>query len=201
MLAPPILGALNHLLDNADWARAKLQPHGGRVAVLAFPAISIRLQVSDDGRFAPAASDDSADLTLIFPTGAIEGLWLGLEAAMRHVRVSGNAEFGEALGFVLRNLRWDAEADLAQIVGDTLAPRFVLGARRMFDWQQDFLRRGTENLRDYLAFERPTLVHQTALQDLAIETLNFRDRLGRLEKRLAKLDAALPNRPSTSQKK
>ncbi|MBL8445880.1 MAG: hypothetical protein JNJ44_00530 [Zoogloeaceae bacterium] len=120
---------------------------------------------------------------------------------MRHVRVSGNAEFGEALGFVLRNLRWDAEADLAQIVGDTLAPRFVLGARRMFDWQQDFLRRGTENLRDYLAFERPTLVHQTALQDLAIETLNFRDRLGRLEKRLAKLDAALPNRPPTSQKK
>ncbi len=188
LLATAVAGVLNHLLDEAEWARARLQPHTGRVAALEFPAGRIRLLIGDGGRFASEDNDQgSEDLILSFPANAVEGLWSGLDVAMRHVQVSGNAEFGEALGFVLRNLRWDAEADMARLVGDTLAPRIARGARNVFNWQHQAVRRSTENLRDFLVFERPTIVAQPQLRELSIDLLEFRDRMARLEKRLDKL--------------
>ena len=189
MLTKAVLAALNHLLEQADWARRRLLPYAGQVAELQLPAGTVRFRIGDDG-FLATATDGTPDLTLSVPAEATVAAFSGGEAAMKHVRIAGNAEFGESLGFVLRHLEWDAEADLACLVGEVAAPRLHRGLLGFLLWQRQSLERASTNLRDYLVFERPTLVPTADLEDFAVELGRLRDDLARLEKRIAKGDAA-----------
>ena len=192
MLAPAILALLNHLLKQAEWARRRLLPHAGHVAELQLPVGRVRFQVTGDGSLTPAAVDASPELTLSLPVEAAGAALSGTAAAMKHVRIAGNAEFGEALGFVLRHLEWDAEADLARVVGDVAAPRLHRGMLDFIEWQRDAMKRASMNLRDYLVFERPALVDAVELEDFASEMTRLRDDLARLEKRIARCEAGSP---------
>ena len=57
--------AINHLLAQEAWARAKLIPHAGKVAVLDGGVLAVRLKVSADGMVETAGPDDLPTLSLI----------------------------------------------------------------------------------------------------------------------------------------
>ena len=98
------------------------------------------------------------------------------------------AEFADALGFVFRHLRWDAEEDLARIFGDMLAHRVVEGGRQALDEGRRTLERAGGNLAEYLTEEAPVLVPRTALPEFFHEIVELRDALGRLEKRVGRIE-------------
>lgn len=189
LLASPLIAVLNHLLASAEWARHRLLPHAGRCAELRLPLGTVRLAIAPDGTLAESAGEAEPDLVLSLTEGAALAALEGTDAAMKHVRIAGNADFGEALGFVLRHLEWDAEADLARLVGDVAAPRIHRNVVSILTWQRDVLQRGSENLRDYLVHERPTLVAHGELDRYAGDLITLADDLARLEKRVEKLGA------------
>lgn len=189
MIAAAFVTPFNHLLAQSEWARHRLRPHAGQVAELQLPLGSIRLAV-DQGGFLGVASDDTPPaLTLTIPPDALLASLSGPEAGMKHVRIAGNAEFGESLGFVLRHLEWDAEGDLARVVGDVAAPRLHRSVLGFLRWHADALRRAKDNLREYWVYERPTLVDSPNLQEFARELISLADDLARLDKRVARLAA------------
>jgi len=190
MLTTAVLAALNHLLEQAEWARWRLLPHAGQVAELQLPVGPIRFRI-EDGGFLAAATDGTPDLTLGVPAEAAIAAFSGGEAAMKDVRIAGNAEFGESLGFILRHLEWDAEADLARVVGGAAAPRLYRGLLGFLAWQRQSLERASTNLRDYVVFERPTLVATAELEEFSLELGRLRDDLARLEKRTAREESAV----------
>ena len=112
----------------------------------------------------------------------------GMESAMRHVRIEGNAEFAEALGFVFRHLRWDAEEDLSRVVGDIAAHRLVDGGRRIATEGRRSLERAGGSVAEYLTEESPVLVPRAALPAFAQEVVALRDAVARLDKRVARLE-------------
>lgn len=189
MWTPALLAALNHLLYQSEWARRLLRPHAGQHARIALPLGAVDFVVADDGQVADCATTGAPDLILTVPAAALGAAANGMEGVMRHVRIEGSAEFGEALGLVLRHLRWDAEEDLTRLVGDIPAHRLAQTVRSVARWHADAAQRLGENLRDYLVVEQPTLVAQPALEDLLQEATTLRDDLARLEKRIARLES------------
>jgi ubiquinone biosynthesis protein UbiJ len=188
VLAAALVPPLNHLLRQAEWARHRLRAHAGQVVELKLPVTTVRLVVGDDGYVTQDQGEASPALALSVPVEAAIAALSGPETAMKHVRIAGNAEFGQAVGFVLRHLEWDAEADLARVVGDVAAPRLHRGVSAFFAWQRDALRRSSDNLRDYLVVERPSLIASTSLEHFAAELIALRDDLARLDKRVARLE-------------
>lgn len=188
LIASPLVSLLNHLLAPAEWARSRLLPHVGQCAELQLPVGTVRLVVGTDGTLAESSGAQESDLVLTLTEGAALAALGGADAAMKHVRIAGNAEFGEALGFVIRNLEWDAEADLARLVGNVAAPRIHRSVVSMLSWQRDALQRGADNLRDFLVHERPTVVARPELESWAAELITLADDLARLEKRVNKLN-------------
>lgn len=186
MLTSLIVTVLNHLLGQADWASRRLRAHAGRVAELHLPVGAARLRVTDDGFFTAATEEHEPDLCLSVPGEAAAAALDGSDAAMKHVRIEGNAEFGEALAFVLRHLEWDAEADLARVVGGAAAPRLHRALLDVLGWQREAVERTSINLRDYLVFEHPTLVARADLEQFALDLSRLRDDLARLEKRICR---------------
>src|ERR1035437_3613397 len=120
MLDSAALAALNHLLQSAVWARARLTPFAGRTARLKVPPLQLDLVVGDDGLFAETGSE-TFDVEIELPPGAPLMALGGSDEIFRKAHISGSAEFADALGFVLRNLRWDFEEDLSKGIGDIAA--------------------------------------------------------------------------------
>lgn len=188
MLTQVAIASLNHVLGQAAWAREKLKPHAGRIALLSSPPVALRLSVGPDGHFAEAAADSPADAEIALPAGAVSHALQGFDAVSRHVAVSGNAEFAETLGFVLRNLRWDAEEDLSKVFGDIVARRMAMGFARFADWQKRAARNLAETTSDYLTEERQVLLRPGLAAGFAGDVDALRDDLARLEKRLERLE-------------
>lgn len=153
MLDLVALSALNHLLDAAPWARARLAPFAGRRAriELSAPALELEFRIAADGRVESLGAGD-ADVTLCL--GDLPAL-LRRDDLLRGVRVEGAADFADALNQVLRHLRWDAEADLARGFGDIAARRLAGAARALALSHVDAARRLAGNLGEYLRFEQP----------------------------------------------
>jgi len=190
MISSLFLSATNHLLSQAGWARQRLQPHAGRTARLALsPLAEVDFVVANEGQLAEWSGEEAPDVTLRLAVADLPRLLVdGLETAMRHVRIEGNAEFAEALGFVFRHLRWDAEEDLARLFGDIAAHRLVEGGRKVVDEGRRGFERASGNLAEYLTEESSLLVPRQALPAFAEEMVALRDAVARLDKRVARLE-------------
>jgi len=185
MFGPLSLAALNHLLSQADWARAKLMPFAGRCARLAMPPLQLDFAIRPDGYLEAAAA--APDVTMTLPADAPLRALQGQEQVIAAALVEGNAHLATELSFVLRNLRWDAEEDLAHAVGDIAAHRLVQGAAALAGWHRDAARKLAENAVEYLAEENPVLPRPRDLATHAAELVALRDKLSQLERRVAAL--------------
>lgn len=184
------LAAVNHLLARADWARERLAPHAGRCARLRAEPVDLLFAIDRDGYLIDTDADQEPGVTLSLPLSALPGLVGGdANKAMNAVRIEGNAELADTLGFVFRNLRWDAEEDLSRVFGDIVAHRMVQGAGSLRQLHERAWAGLTGNLAEYLAEEQQALVTHGALAALGDELRALRDDLARLDKRVGRLAA------------
>ncbi len=189
MLTSSAIAGLNHVLGDAPWARERLAPFAGRSAAFVLKPLELGLGIDGDGYFTEAATT-SPDVVLDLPLASLPKLIGGPDALMADIRISGNADLADTLGFVLRKLRWDGEEALSRLIGDIAAHRSVSVVRSMAGWHRQTARNVVENLAEYLSEEQAVLVKRHALEDLANESAALRDDLARLDKRLQKLESA-----------
>ena len=164
-------------------------------------ALHIFRTVAEQGGIELPSEAGEAAVTLLVPlqqwplvvADVAEG---GQAAAMRHVRIDGDAELANAVSTLARNLRWDAAEDLSRAlrgvmgapVSDSVAQRVVDGARQMHDSATRVGRALLDNVTEYLLDEQPTLVRHAALEGFGTDVARLRDDLARLEKRLERLE-------------
>lgn len=185
------IAAINHLLEPAAWARERLAPHAGRCAHLRVEPVEILFGVTPDGFLIESAPVAAPAVTLSIPLSALPHFAGGdHNKAMNAVRIEGNADFADALGFVFRNLHWDAEEDLSRIFGDIVAHRLVAGAQTLKEAHQRAWSALTGNLVEYLTEEQQSLITRPSLEAHADRLRQLRDDIARLGKRIDRLSAA-----------
>jgi ubiquinone biosynthesis protein UbiJ len=184
----PIVRALNHLLASEAWARERLVPFAGEAIELRATHLpALRFLIGADGRLAPAPAGPSG-LVVNLRSGAPAAALLGEEHLLREIDVQGNARLASEVMFLARHLRWDAEEDLAKLVGDIAAHRLVDTARTLVSWHVQAARRLAEGVVEYAAEEAQLLVKRAELDELAGAQARLRDGLERLEKRIERLE-------------
>ena len=184
----PVAAFLNHLLEDAPWARERLAPFAGRTTrIVLVPLPDLRFVVLADGRLAVSDAAD-AHLVVTLKPAALPLLARRDEAVLREVDFSGDAELAAALQFLLRHLEWDVEEDLSRVVGDVAAHRVASSARALLAWQQEAAERAGRNVAEYLTEEAAILVPPAELARFAHDVDELRDAIERLEKRLERLE-------------
>jgi ubiquinone biosynthesis protein UbiJ len=182
-----IIGALNHLIAGAPWARARLIPFAGRRARLETPLLTIAFAVTADGRLQAIAPDETPDVAIRLPEDALFECPPRLEKLIGEAHVEGNAEFATALSFVFRHLQWDVEEDLSRFVGDIAAHRLVYAASRCADSLQRARANFFENLAEYLVYEKRVLADSAEFAQLRADIAQLDSDLARIERRLSSL--------------
>lgn len=185
---PPVAAALNHLLDAEPWARARLARFAGETLELRFaPLPALRFAVAADGGLRPAVHEETPSLVVALGPQMLPALLKGEDHLLRAVETSGDAGFASEVLFLFRHLRWDAEEDLARVLGDAAAHRVVSTARQFAAWQRDAWSRVADNLMEYALEEQPLVAHRVSFEEHRSAVAQLRDALERLEKRLDRL--------------
>lgn len=187
MVSTLAVAVLNHLLGEAPWARSRLAAHARKAAVIQAGGLVLRLAVADDGYLAEDLGGQEPAVTITLPSAAPSALRAGVDALMRNARVEGEVEFADTLGFVLRHLRWDAEADLARVFGDIAAHRLHGLLRSAFTGTSRAVQAVEGNLREFASEGRTPFVPRQEVELRADALRLLRDGLARLEKRLDRL--------------
>ena len=193
MLLPIALKAINHVLKGEDWAVQRLRAFAGQSLRLELGRLEVPLQIGDSGLLvAQSASDSSVALqptvTITLPADAPARLLVDAASLGGRVRVSGSAELAESLNFIFKNLRWDAEHDLARVVGDIAARRLVDGGRQLARWQAAQLSNMASNVVEFLTAEQTTLVQRAEMSEFAASVATAGTALAQLESRIARLE-------------
>jgi ubiquinone biosynthesis protein UbiJ len=190
-LPTPAILAVNHLLKSAAWARQKLAPFAGHTAKISMPPFVAAFLILEDGYIAaPTPGDETTpepEVSITLPATAPLLALQGNDKVMRAARLEGSADFAEALGFVIRNLRWDVEEDLSKVVGDIAAHRIVDGTQKFVVWHQKAAQNLAENLAEYFTEEQPLIARRLAITDFSSDIDRLRDDVARLEKRVQRL--------------
>lgn len=190
VISAPSLLALNHLLAHEPWARSRLERHAGKVACLDAGIAALRLKVAADGMLEPPAENETPAVTIRIRMSDVPLLLQNRERAFSYVRIEGDADFANAISQVSQSLKWDAEGDLARMVGDIGARRIVRGAGQALETVKSTHRTLAENLAEYLTEEQPVLTRPDAMADFAAEVARLRDDVERLGKRIARLEGS-----------
>ena len=188
MLSSSFVALLNHLLTRAEWARRRLSPFAGHPARLMLEGTSIDFTIAADGYVAASGANAAPEVTISAPGSALPGLLEGWDRVMKAVRINGNAEMADALGFVFRNLRWDPEADLAALVGDVAAHRLHEGVLSLLSTQRSAAQAAGNNLLEYLTIEKRILPSRTEVEQHIGRLRELRDAVARLEKRIERIE-------------
>ena len=186
------LTGINHLLAQHAWARRRLAAHAESVVAIEAVGVTLRCAITNDGYLSDASRDRTADATIDVSSDAVSALGGGIEDLMHRVKIQGNADIADTLGFVFRHLTWDREADLARLLGPILGRRLNLAVERGARTIPQAGTRLARNAGEYLVHEGRMLVAHGELQTLQEALRHLRDDIARLDKRIARLRAPLP---------
>jgi len=189
ILLDAALAIVNHLLSGEEWARQRLQPFAGQSARLEFGALTLPLVIGPAGLFVAGDAQAPAGVTITLPADAPLRALTDRRSLFAAARISGLAELAEGLGFVFRNLRWDAEADLAHWVGDIAAHRLIAGGGQLLRWHRQQAKNLALNLAEYWTEESPTIARRLDVADYCRCVAALPPQLDRLEARIAALEA------------
>jgi ubiquinone biosynthesis protein UbiJ len=174
--------ALNHMLSREPWARAVLSPFAGRSARLQALPFSVQLGIGADGSF--VADSGAPTVTLGVDAAALPAVLLDPKAALRNVRLEGDAEFAQTLSSVLQRLRPEPEEELSRFVGDAAAVRIVALLRSALAGAREAGNRLAVQTADYLVAENPLLASRQQMATFAADVARLRDDVERLAKRI-----------------
>ena len=130
---------LNHVLMQEREAMERLVRQKGRVARVQWRNFNMALVVTPAGLLNLAAADAQPDLQLeVTDTNPLALAQSALRGSKPNLRIEGDVQLAADINWLVDNVAWDVEEDMARIMGDvpahTLASigRTVAGAVRLF---------------------------------------------------------------------
>lgn len=178
---------INHQLANEPWALERLLKHAGAQVHLGIGPLNLRLLIDEHGHFSAGDETQGADVTLSLPNDVLPKFIFDREALFSAVRISGSADIAESLAFVLRNLRWDIEGDMAGLIGDIPARRLTRMGAGAAEQLKHSIKRAGENFVEYATEDSALLTSTQRIQIFVRDVDTLRDDVARLEKRLSRL--------------
>lgn len=136
---------LNHVLMQEPEAQARLARQAGKVLQAHWRLLSMRVAATRAGLFELAPpSEVPADLTVtLTEESPLQLAQTALRGDKPPVHIAGDVQFAAEINWLVDNVRWDAEEDLARIVGDAPAHSIADTARRVLSAMRQFVAKAT----------------------------------------------------------
>lgn len=187
MLDQLIASSLNRVLRHQTWANERLSKHAGKHCLIISPPLRLGLQITSHGQFENAPTIPLPDVCITLPSAGVLRWPSKSHSIFTGVRIEGCINLAEDLGFVLRNMEFDIEGELATVIGDIPARRLSQAGRLGWSNFQQAARRTAENIQEHAILENGQLISLGEFSVFMRRVGDLRDDLARLDKRIARL--------------
>ncbi len=194
-LAPASVGAglLNRLLSREPWARERLQRHAGKTVRFDVGGFRVSLCLQSDGLVQVSDPAIIPDVTLTLPAsklGKLPGVLASSEPddIVELLHIQGDAGLAHTVADLARTLRFDAEDELASVVGDVAAVRLTSGAQTLAHGVRRAGTRLSENISEYLIEESRQVLGRGVFDEWRNSVHAMETRLRTLEQRIERLE-------------
>ena len=121
---------LNHVLMQEKEAMDRLVRQKGRIARVQWCQYSMALLVTPAGLFDVAPEGATPDLMLeVTETSPLSLAQTALRGDKPTIRIEGDVQFAAEINWLVDNVKWDVEEDLARVIGDVPAHTIAKVAR------------------------------------------------------------------------
>ncbi len=184
-----IFDALNHLIAQEHWAQELLLLHSHKVISVTTPFGHILLLINDGMLHKGHQENTSPSVSIEIDKDAIWAfLKEGKPSALKHIRISGDVDLAADLNRLVADLKWEAEEDLAQIIGDAPSHMIFRESKKIIHQGQTAARSLQTSVRDYFVHEKNILVDKNHFAQFKSEIRQLRDHLDRTEKKVTLLE-------------
>jgi len=122
---------LNHVLMQEPEAMERLVRQKGRIARAQWRIYSMALVITPAGLFNLAPEAATPDLRFeVTETSPFALAQAALRGDRPSIRIEGDVQFAAEINWLVDNVRWDVEEDLARVIGDAPAHTVAQVARR-----------------------------------------------------------------------
>ena len=122
---------LNHVLMQEKEAMERLVRQKGRIARVQWRAFSLALVITPAGLFNLAPESAVPDLRLeVTDTSPLSLAQSALRGDKPAIRIEGDVQLAAEINWLVDHVRWDAEEDLARLIGDAPAHSLAQAASR-----------------------------------------------------------------------
>ncbi|MQM31450.1 MAG: hypothetical protein CRU78_13380 [Candidatus Accumulibacter phosphatis] len=188
MWSKPPLAVLNHILTGEDWARARLAGFAGQTARVQFASVLLQFTILESGLLAAAEAPAPVAVSIRLPDDAPLRALTDHPSLFSAATISGSVDLAETLAFVFRNLRWDVEQDVSELLGDIVARRAMRLVTGLAKWQVQGAKNLAFGLAEYLTEEEKGVAPRRELEAFCTEVDALRDDFARIEKRLGRIE-------------
>ena len=131
---------LNHVLMQEKEATDRLVRQKGRIARVQWRQYSIALMVTPAGLFDVAPEESTPDLMLeVTETSPFSLAQTALRGDKPSIRIEGDVQFAAEINWLVDNVKWDVEEDLARVIGDAPAHTLAQFAGRAAQTLRQFV--------------------------------------------------------------
>jgi len=183
----PATAALNHVLRSAPLALERLRRHAGRTVAFHVGPATMAFTIQTTGEVTSALAGAARDLDVRISPFLLPRIAANEEAAFRDIEMQGDMELAQEVSFLARHLTWDAEEDLARVVGDVPAHRIASAARSVRDWGRDASLRMAQGAAEYWTEEQPLIASRVKVEAFVRGVSELSEGIERLEKRIEHL--------------
>ncbi len=182
-----LIKALNHLARHERWIAERLRAFSGGQVGITLGGLELGLSIDAEGRFAARNPAQPVTVSINLPENAAAIALSDPARIFAIAKVAGPADFAEAIGFVFRNMKWDAEADLAAIFGDIAARRAYKAGKYLYGQARHSTGKALGNVAEYLRDESAVVVPCEEVRRFVGELNSLNEALIRLERRINQL--------------
>ena len=183
----PAASALNHVLRSAPLALERLRKHAGRTVAFHVGPASFAVTIQTTGEVTSALPGAGRDLDVRISPFLLPRLAAREDTAFAEIGLQGDAALAEDVAFLARHLTWDAEEDLAHVIGDIPAHRVAAAAKSLANWSRDASLRAAQGAAEYWTEERPLIASRVKIGSFAGDVMALAAAIDRLEERVERL--------------
>ncbi len=183
---------LNALLRRESWATDQLSRHSGKIVCFVVGSGQGRLLIKSNGQVQPAQADIVPDVTLTIPSdklsqlpGLLQARDPSLIASLLHIQ--GDAGLATVVSGLAKDLRWDIEDDMSQVLGDIPAARLIGAGKMAMAGAKLAASRLGGNVAEYLSEESGLMVNRRDYSVWTTRLLAIESQLNALDKRVQAL--------------
>jgi ubiquinone biosynthesis protein UbiJ len=187
----PIAATVNHLLSRQASLTSLLKTHAGKTACFDVGIVQLYLCVTGEGllrQVEQSVADNKPAVSIRINPTELPAILVDMKQAFSHVKIEGDADFAKTISEVVMHLQWDAEEDLAPLIGDIAAVRLVQFARASLHNAKVSSQSFIDSVAEYLLEEQPVLLRRQKRLEFSAQVMTVRDDTERLAKRIALLE-------------